>query len=49
MIWGMTGVKYNFSNMVFQLVDGKLPYNIIKNQHGKISKEMYFLSPTTYR
>ena len=29
---GMTGVKYNFSNMVFQLVDGKLPYNIIKNQ-----------------
>tara|TARA_B110000285_G_C15092150_1_gene599712 strand:- start:46 stop:1803 length:1758 start_codon:yes stop_codon:yes gene_type:complete len=29
---GVTGEKYNFSNMVFQLVEGEIPYNIIKLQ-----------------
>jgi hypothetical protein len=29
---GMSGIKYNYSNMIFQLVEGSLPYNIIKNQ-----------------
>jgi hypothetical protein len=29
---GVKGEKYNFSNMVFQLVEGEIPYNIIKLQ-----------------